>query len=100
MTDKEFWEKCGLKGLVYKRGVWYYWLYYTDEEGRQERIPTEDSLEYLGFLFKYAVPKCKEIYVNTGDGETNAGARQETWVTTKDKDPAQALKKAIEEVLK
>ena len=58
MTDKEqwFWEQCGLKLMCSpekdqcKRGIW------ETPDGLRIDTPDLNSIEALGYLFKYAVP--------------------------------------------
>lgn len=104
MTDKEFWEKCGL--VEQQTGSWY--------EGKVGgefvcgEMPPSTGIKALGFLFKYAVPKLGFVslnYFNHSDdnsGMTGYRATARALIGDQhfngDKDPAQALRKVIEEV--
>jgi len=48
MKDKEFWEKCGFTSV----GI----LSAFAPNGDIVGLPEKESVAYLGFLFKYAVP--------------------------------------------
>ena len=99
MTDKEFWEKCGFEYLHHSyadRAI------YATPDGStwiEERdFPPVD----LNNLFKYAVPKLTDpdiqfFQLDNGSWEVSIEYKS-IHLTGADKDPAIALKKAIEQV--
>lgn len=106
---KEFWEwvfdgkvqfgrTIGGKLVCYRQTRWIE----ADEEWGIEVIPDMDSLEFLGFLFKYAVPKLRSIWLQTSeDGKAFCQAllgdtRSQLSIN---KDPALALFYVCEEVI-
>lgn len=113
MIDKEFYTKI-LEGKVeigtvvngemvfYRRTTW------NENEGEWNIvvIPRTDSLEYLGWLFKYAVPKLIEDGYRFSFETALAEEPWYWWIIEKGDDlwkadrpdPVQALKKAIEGV--
>ena len=104
MTDKEFWEWCGFKPTRLQSGNMG-WLYPPEYSLERGYLP--DST--LDNLFKYAVPKLiREGYSASLHASYFTGNYKgiidkydsdfrvdNIW----DKDPAQALKKAIEKVI-
>lgn len=101
MTDKEFWEKCGLDG---KHDMVEYglhdasldWCKRCELNGDEIGGECNPSIT-LDNLFLYAVPKV------VGElGRHKATQLLENWSLTvlyHDEDPADAFRKAIEEVL-
>lgn len=105
MNDKEFWEWCGFRHIPSKycdkckRTEGEYWLH--GKFGR--RIYRPELLEgcnSLDFLFKYAVPKLRlpdlEFYLQDGRWTVKLYMSDSSFT---DKDPAQALYKAIKSVM-
>jgi len=104
MKDKEFWEKCGWTDLR-ELDVDPFVLFGKSPQSEWLHIPNQEHLSYLGFLFKYAVPKLENLHdiMFTLDSVFNIWVVV-IWITdgvtveARDDDPAIALKKAIESV--
>jgi len=105
---KEFWEKLGFKwanirwDYHYERGQRVAdWLY---PDGTFHRdLPSLTGIETLGNLFKWAVPKVRSIWLQSGeDGQffcqALLGDIRSNLVINKD--PAIALFRAIQQVIK
>ncbi|GAF99065.1 unnamed protein product [marine sediment metagenome] len=109
MNDKEFWEKCGFTYETMAPTRAFFWK--TPDGLWLMELPSPDSIEYLGYLFKYAVPKVTnemlmliELLSYPTSGKYDIGhhvhINGEKRLGSNDKaDPAQALRKAIEEVI-
>jgi hypothetical protein len=69
MTNQEdikFWEKFGVRHVVPDTDLGDEGEGYVFPDGLfVEELPASDSLEYLGFLFKYCMPKLKEMGIIT-----------------------------------
>lgn len=117
MTDKELWEWCGFVWHPTKRvdiltdrevdsGYWV-----VDNKAVFNKLPDPGSLEYLGFLFKYAVPKLQRNGYAVDLCDSCGGTPWHAYIYryidgtellnnySQDKDPVQALKQAIMEVI-
>ena len=104
MNPTEIQLKYVLKQCGFERRYLSAWIF---PDGSYGKIPDVDSLEFLGFLFKYVVPK--HIYLdisihNTAhlyDVQLKVWGAKEVWETEHyyDKDPAIALLEAIYKAL-
>jgi len=105
---QEFWEWCGFKDNYESSGFWWG----LSPEGRLTALTLD-----LDFLFKYAVPRLKEvnIEIDLSFAEDTVGRMCEVTLThfpiehsifeselyyARDYNPAQALYKAIQKVMK
>ena len=86
--EQWFWEQCGFEHRYLN--VWIF------PDGTYGHIPDTDSLEFLGFLFKWAVPNldCRDIHLQECEEGWQCDVQYgEYWAISKD--PAQVLKEAI-----
>ncbi len=95
MIDIPFWEKLGFEHRYLN--VWIF------PDGRYGKIPDEDSLEFMGFLFKWAVTKVTSIELKTWTCEPHA-SHSTAWSEKEigmswNQVPAIALKEAISKAL-
>ena len=107
MTDREFWEKCGFR-YDDSNPVRPPWIY---PDGTRHQWPPPGGIT-LDNLFKYAVPKIIEQGYGVSLHWSEEWRKEDkTWMVCvgnddyntqiyeHDKDPAQALKRAIEGVI-
>lgn len=97
MTDKEFWEACGLVFRCDKDGT--VWTYDPDGNFMFFGYPDPNSIEFRGLLFKYAVPIAISVLMESVSERTAYEMLFYKWLQSEDKDLAQALKLAIEKVI-
>ncbi len=94
--EQELWIWCGFE-------LWQGSLYWYPDDTGARRLPNLYSIEAMGNLFKYAVPKLEDgidIRFSKFD-DTEWFVRLENQVmTTEDEDPALALFWACYEVMK
>ena len=59
---EKFWEKCGLENVSFDGAFFKGWQGYLG--GELVHIPDLTSIEALGFLFKFAVPKLEYVILS------------------------------------